>query len=85
MGAAEALTSTLAAGAIRGSSGRIAVTSAAGVFRRSSTDRAVAEGSAGAAERAAAAEQLWRLRAEHVDEPPLEDEQLAAVLAGMSG
>jgi hypothetical protein len=45
---------------------------------------AVAEGDAGAAERAAAAEQLWRLRAEHMDTPPLDDEHLAAVLAGMS-
>jgi hypothetical protein len=45
---------------------------------------AVAEGDAGAAERAAAAEQLWRLRAEHMHEPPLTDEHLAAVLAGMS-
>ena len=46
---------------------------------------AVAEGDAGAAERAAAAEELWRLRAEHADAPPLDDERVAAVLAGMSG
>lgn len=48
---------------------------------------AVAEGDAGdagAAERAAAAEQLWRLRAEHVNKPPLDEEHVAAVLAGMS-
>ena len=45
---------------------------------------AVAEGDAGAAERAAAAEQLWRLRAEHVSKPPLDEEHVAAVLAGMS-
>jgi hypothetical protein len=31
---------------------------------------AVAEGDAGAAERASAAEELWRLLAEHADEPP---------------
>ena len=42
---------------------------------------AVAEGDAGAAERAAAAEELWQLRAEHADEPPLDEERLAAVLA----
>ena len=46
---------------------------------------AVAEGDAGAAERAAAAEELWRLRAQHADAPPLDEERLAAVLAGMSG
>ena len=46
---------------------------------------AVAEGDAGAAERAAAAEELWRLRAEHADAPPLDEARLAAVLAGMSG
>lgn len=45
---------------------------------------AVAEGDAGAAERAAAAEQRWRLRAEHVNNPPLDEEHVAAVLAGMS-
>ncbi|HET6392625.1 MAG TPA: BtrH N-terminal domain-containing protein [Blastococcus sp.] len=46
---------------------------------------AVAEGDAGAAERAAAAEELWRLRAEHADAPPLDEERLTAVLAAMSG
>ncbi len=46
---------------------------------------AVAEGDAGAAERAAAAAELWRLRAEHADAPPLDEERLTAVLAGMSG
>jgi hypothetical protein len=45
---------------------------------------AVAEGDAGATKRAAAAEQLWRLRAEHADKPPLDEEHLVAVLAGMS-
>jgi hypothetical protein len=45
---------------------------------------AVAEGDASAAERKAAAEQLWQLRAEHADAPPLEAERLTAVLAGMS-
>lgn len=46
---------------------------------------AVAEGDAGAAERSAPAEELWRLRAEHADAPPLDEERLAAALAGMSG
>jgi hypothetical protein len=46
---------------------------------------AVAEGDAGAAERSAAAEELWRLRAEHADEPPVDEERLAEVLGGMSG
>ena len=46
---------------------------------------AVAEGDADAAERAAAAEELWRLRAEHADAPPLGEEQIAAVLTAMSG
>lgn len=45
---------------------------------------AVAEGDAGAAERAAAAEELWRLRAEHADASPLDDERLAAIRAVMS-
>jgi hypothetical protein len=46
---------------------------------------AVAAGDAGAAERAAAAEQLWRLRTEHAAAPPLDEERVATVLAGMSG
>lgn len=46
---------------------------------------AVAEGDAGAGERAAAAEELWALRAGHADAPPLDEERLADVLAGMSG
>ncbi|MFW3171055.1 BtrH N-terminal domain-containing protein [Geodermatophilus sp. CPCC 206100] len=46
---------------------------------------AVAEGDAGAAERAAAAEELWRLRAEHADAPPLDEARVAAVLTDMSG
>ena len=45
----------------------------------------VAEGDTGAAERAAAAEELWRRHAEHADAPPLDQERLAAVLVGMSG
>ncbi|MDQ3104716.1 MAG: hypothetical protein M3Q87_05775, partial [Actinomycetota bacterium] len=45
---------------------------------------AVAEADAAAAERTAAAEELWRLRTEHADEPPLAQEQVAAVLAAMS-
>ncbi|MGY1808683.1 BtrH N-terminal domain-containing protein [Blastococcus sp. SYSU D00669] len=44
----------------------------------------VAEGDAAAAERAAAAEELWRLRAEHDAEPPLSPERVAVVLASMS-
>lgn len=46
---------------------------------------AVAEGDATAGERAAAAEELWRLRAAHDDAPPLDAERLSAVLAEMSG
>ncbi|MGY1812927.1 BtrH N-terminal domain-containing protein [Blastococcus sp. SYSU D00820] len=45
---------------------------------------AVAEGDVSAAERAAAAGELWRLRAEHAGAPPLDEERLAAVLTGMS-
>ncbi|MGY1615478.1 BtrH N-terminal domain-containing protein [Geodermatophilus sp. SYSU D00691] len=45
---------------------------------------AVAEGDAAAAERAAAAEELWRLRDEHDAEPPLSPERVAVVLASMS-
>jgi hypothetical protein len=45
---------------------------------------AVAEGDAAAAERAAAAEELWALRAEHADAPPLTEEQVAVILAAMS-
>jgi Butirosin biosynthesis protein H, N-terminal/Domain of unknown function (DUF4872) len=45
---------------------------------------AVAEGDAGAEERAAAAAELWRLRAEHADAAPLDDERLRAILAAMS-
>jgi hypothetical protein len=45
---------------------------------------ALAEGDAGAGERAAAAEELWRLRAEHADAPPLGEERLTAILAAMS-
>ncbi|MFD1507073.1 DUF4872 domain-containing protein [Georgenia yuyongxinii] len=45
---------------------------------------AVAEGDATADDRAAAAEELWQLRAAHDDAPPLDDERLTAVLATMS-
>jgi hypothetical protein len=45
---------------------------------------AVAEGDAGAGDRAAAAEELWRQHAEHAAAPPLDEERLAAVLTGMS-
>ncbi|MGK5114858.1 DUF4872 domain-containing protein [Geodermatophilus sp. CPCC 205506] len=45
---------------------------------------AVAEGDAGAGERATAAEELWRLRAEHADAPPLDGDRLAAIRAEMS-
>jgi butirosin biosynthesis protein H-like/uncharacterized protein DUF4872 len=45
---------------------------------------AVAEGDAGAGERAAAAEELWVLRAEHADAPPLSEEEVNDVLAAMS-
>ncbi|WP_226921521.1 BtrH N-terminal domain-containing protein [Georgenia subflava] len=45
---------------------------------------AVAEGDAGAAERTAAAEQLWRLRAEHADASPLDEERLASIRTAMS-
>jgi hypothetical protein len=45
---------------------------------------AVAEGDAGAAERAAAAEELWALRARHADAPPLDEAGLTSVLASMS-
>jgi hypothetical protein len=45
---------------------------------------AVAEGDAGASERAAAAEELWGLRAEHADAPPLSEEEVNDVLVAMS-
>ncbi len=45
---------------------------------------AIAEGDAGAAERAAAADELWRLRAEHSDVPPLGEGRLATMLTEMS-
>ncbi|WP_448070515.1 BtrH N-terminal domain-containing protein [Georgenia yuyongxinii] len=45
---------------------------------------AVAEGDAGAAERAAAADELWRLRAEHADASPLDEERLASIRTTMS-
>ncbi len=45
---------------------------------------AVAEGDVGAAERAAAAEELWQLRAEHADAPPLGEERVTSVLSAMS-
>ncbi len=45
---------------------------------------AVAEGDAGAGERAAAADKLWELRAEHADEPPMSEEQVKDILTAMS-
>lgn len=45
---------------------------------------AIAEGDAGAAERAAAADELWRLRAEHSDVPSLGEGRLATMLTEMS-
>jgi hypothetical protein len=45
---------------------------------------AVAEGDAGAGERAAAAEELWALRAEHADAPPLSEDEVTGVLTAMS-
>ncbi len=45
---------------------------------------AVAEGDAGADERAAAADELWALRAEHADSPPLSEQEVTGVLAAMS-
>jgi hypothetical protein len=45
---------------------------------------AVAEGDAAAAERAAAAQQLWAVRSDHADAPPLSDDAVAGVLAAMS-
>jgi hypothetical protein len=46
---------------------------------------AVAEGDAGRADRARAAEELWALRGGYVAEPPLSAEEVAAILATMSG
>ena len=46
---------------------------------------AVAEGDSGRTDRAAAAEELWTLRDRYAAEPPLGVEEIAAVLAGMSG
>lgn len=46
---------------------------------------ALAEGDATAEERANAAQELWRLRADHADAPPFNNERFAAVLAEMSG
>jgi hypothetical protein len=45
---------------------------------------AVVEGDPGADERAAAAAELWRLRAEHADAPPVDDERVSTILTGMS-
>lgn len=46
---------------------------------------AVAEGDAAAGERAAAADELWALRAEHADAPALSEDEVRGVLAAMSG
>ena len=45
---------------------------------------AVAEGDAAAADRAAAADELWALRAEHADTPPLTPDEVVGVLGAMS-
>ncbi len=45
---------------------------------------AVAEGDAAAAERAEAAEQLWRLRAEHAHASPWDDDRVAEIRTTMS-
>ena len=46
---------------------------------------AVAEGDAGRADRASAAEELWALRNRYAAEPPLSAEEIAAIFATMSG
>ena len=46
---------------------------------------AVAEGDAGRADRAAAAESLWALRDRYAAEPPLGPEEITEILATMSG
>ena len=46
---------------------------------------AVAEGDTGRADRAASAHELWALRDRYAAEPPLGAEEVASVLAGMSG
>ncbi len=46
---------------------------------------AVAEGDAGRADRAAAAQNLWALRARYAAEPPFAPEEITAILAAMSG
>ncbi len=46
---------------------------------------AVAEGDAGRADRAKAAEELWALRSRYAAEPPLSAEEVAAIFATMSG
>ena len=45
---------------------------------------AVAEGDAGAEDRATAAAELWRLQADHAGAPPLDDERLGSILSAMS-
>jgi hypothetical protein len=46
---------------------------------------AVAEGDAGRADRAAAAQDLWALRDRYATEPPFAAEEITAILAAMSG
>ena len=46
---------------------------------------AVVEGDAGRADRAAAAEELWALRDRYAAKPPLEADEITAILATMSG
>lgn len=44
----------------------------------------VSEGDAAAGDRSAAADELWALRAEHADDPPLTAEEISGILEGMS-
>ena len=46
---------------------------------------AVAEGDAGRADRAAAAQKLWALRDRYAAEPPFGADEITAILATMSG
>jgi hypothetical protein len=45
----------------------------------------VVEGDAGDSDRAAAARDLWALRDGYSAEPPLDEDEITATLAGMSG
>jgi hypothetical protein len=43
------------------------------------------EGDAGRTDRAASARELWALRDRYAAEPPLDADEITAILAGMSG